>query len=142
MNVKTGHTVVSTGEQKAKQHDSARGVSESPEKVAKPAKLTGRPPRSFPPATAGGRAKDGGAPSTASKSRPHSYPSAVSRCTRRRPVSGPPTVSVSLLSSTRAGADVAMTEPYIMQPFSWVLRERTHDMVTAAVSVELLPRSC
>ena len=49
MNVKTGHTVVSTGEQKAKQHDSACGVSESPEKVAKPAKLTGRPPRSFPP---------------------------------------------------------------------------------------------
>ena len=148
MNVKTGHAVVSTAEQKAKQHDSACGTSESPEKqekkVAKPAKLTGCRPCSFPSATAGDRAKDGGAPSTAFKSRPHSYPSAHYRCTRRRPVSGPPTVHVPPrpLSSTRAGADLAMAKPYIMQPFSWVQRERTHEVVVAAVSVELLPRSC
>lgn len=138
--------VVSTGEQKAKQHDSACGASESPEKrekkVAKPAELTGRRPCSFPSATAGDRAKDGGAPSTASRSRPHSYPSALHRprCTRRRPVGGPP--SVPPLSSTRATTDLATDEPYIMQPFRWQLGGRTHQMVFVAESVELLPRLC
>lgn len=141
-----GHSsvVVSTGEQKAKQHDSACGASESPEKQAKevakkPVNRTRRRPRSFPSATVGDRVKDDCAPSTASNSRLHFYPSALSRCSRRRPVSGPPTVPP--LSSTRAGADLAMAKPYIMQAFSWVQRERTHEVVVAAVSVELLPRS-
>ena len=120
----SGNTVVSTSEQRQKQsHSSAFGASESPDKqakedVKKPPSTTG--PRSFPPI--GDNVKDGSATSKASKSRPHSYPSALSRCGSRRPASGP-------VPNLQLGCT----------PFSCVLRDHTHGIVIEAQFVEVQP---
>ena len=124
----SGNTVVSTSEQRQKQsHSSAFGGSESPEKqakedVKKPPSTTGPRPRSFPPI--GDNVKDGSATSKASKSRPHSYPSALSRCGSRRPASGPvPNLQLGCVT------------------FSCVLKDYTHDIVFPAQFVEVQPAS-
>lgn len=137
------NTVVSTSEQRGKQsHSSAFGASESPEKqakedVKKPPSTTGPRPRSFPPV--GDNVKDGiQGSSKASKSRPHSYPTALSRCSRRRPASGPS--AVPTLGGT--AVDLAVAGPtYRVVPFGCVLREYTHDIVVEGQFVELLPHT-
>ena len=140
-------TVVSTREQREKQGgDSAFAASQSPEKQSKDAaKEPASPtrPRSYPPAVGdNAKAETASGPSLkSSKPRPHSYPSARSKCGS----------SQAARSGTATAVDPAAGGRKPMPPakcravhFTFPIRDYTHDIAMVAQSTDYslsLPQS-